>query len=101
MSSNVFTRCASPGAASLSARGIRVRSIRRRGYREFRSRLELDEFDVKTERLQLADKHVERFRDARLDSSLALDDGLVNLGTAIDVVGLRRQQFLQDVSGAV
>jgi len=30
-----------------------------------------------------------------------LDDGLVNLGAAIHVIGLRRQQLLQDVSRAV
>src|SRR5262249_47296093 len=48
-----------------------------------------------------ANENVERFRHARLDARLALDDGLVNLGAAINVVGLCREQFLQDVRGAV
>src|SRR5205823_1421478 len=46
-------------------------------------------------------EHVERFRHARLNPRLAFDDGLVNLGAAIDVVRLRREQLLQDVRGAV
>src|SRR3954464_1302565 len=61
----------------------------------------LDELDVQTERLQLADEHVERFRHARLDRRLALHDGLVDLGAAIHVVGLGGEQLLQDVGGAV
>src|SRR5258706_8530643 len=63
--------------------------------------LPLHQFDVETERLQFADEHVERFRHTRLDARLALDDGLVNLGAAINVVGLCREQLLQDVRGAV
>src|ERR1019366_4821235 len=63
--------------------------------------LDLDQLNVKTERLQLADQHVERFRYARLDRGFALDDGFVDLRTAINVVGLRREQFLEDVSSAV
>src|SRR5262249_7662538 len=63
--------------------------------------LALHQFNVKAERLQLANDNVERFRHARLDARLALDDGLVNLGAAINVVGLCREQFLQDVRGAV
>src|SRR3984957_19945997 len=55
----------------------------------------LNQLHVEAERLQLADQHVKRFRHARLHGSFALDDGLVNLGTAVYVVGLRRQQFLQ------
>src|SRR5581483_7151694 len=61
----------------------------------------LDQLDVETERLQLADQHVERFGHARLHGGFALDDGLVNLGTAINVVGLRRQKLLQNEGCAV
>src|SRR5579872_1748199 len=63
--------------------------------------LPLHQFDVQTERLQLADEHVERFRHSRFDSGLALHNGLVNFGAAVDIVGLRREQFLENVRGAV
>src|SRR5437667_433878 len=63
--------------------------------------LPLHQLDVQAERLQLADQDVERFGHARLDARFALDDGLVNLGAAIDVVRLRGEQFLQDVRCAV
>ena len=52
--------------------------------------LPLHQLDVQAERLQLSDEDVERFRHAGLDARLALDDGLVNLRAAIDVVRLRR-----------
>src|ERR1035437_318451 len=55
----------------------------------------LHQFDVETERLQLANQYVERFGYARLDGRLALDDGLVDLGAAIHIVRFRGQQFLQ------
>src|ERR1035438_10287414 len=61
----------------------------------------LHQLDVETQRLQLANQYVERFRHARLDGSFALDDGLVNLGAAIHIVGLGGEHFLQDVRGAV
>src|SRR5207244_6673414 len=48
------------------------------------------------QKLQLADQHVERFQNAGLHGSFAFDDGLVNLGAAIDIIGLRRQQLLQN-----
>src|SRR5258706_7642403 len=51
--------------------------IRGRFFRRF---LPLHQFHIQTKRLQLANQHVERFRDARLDARLALDDGLVNFG---------------------
>src|SRR5574340_927844 len=73
---------------------------RQRGIRQDLARL-LHEFHVQAQRLQLADEHVERFGHARLDGRLALDDGLVDLRAAVHVVGLGRQQFLQDVGGAV
>src|SRR5208337_4654032 len=70
--------------------------------RFFRRRLlTLHQLDVEAERLQLANEHVERFGNARFDARLALDDGLVNLGAAINVVGLCREEFLQDVRGAI
>src|SRR5579864_9559818 len=63
--------------------------------------LPLHQFDVQAERLQLADEHVERFRHARFDSGLALHNGLVNFGAAVHIVGLRREQFLENVRGTV
>src|SRR5467141_349018 len=59
--------------------------------------LPLHQLDVQTERLQLANEDVERLGHAGLDARFALDDGLVNLRAAIDVVRLRREQLLQDV----
>ena len=50
---------------------------------------------------KLPNKHVERLGDARLGCRLALDDRLVDLRPAIHVVGLRGQQLLQDVRGAI
>src|SRR5271168_1644975 len=68
----------------------------------FRRRfLPLHQLDIQTERLQLADQHVERLGHARLNTRFALDDGLVNLRAAIDVVRLRREQLLQDVRRTV
>src|SRR5260221_2037717 len=67
----------------------------------FRRLLPLHQFDVEAERLQLADQDVEGFRHARLNARLALDDGFVDFRAAINVVGLCREQFLQDVRGAV
>ena len=55
----------------------------------------LDQLHIEAQRLQFTNQHVERFRHTRLDGRFAFDDGLVNLGTAIDVVRLRGQQFLQ------
>src|SRR3984885_15861889 len=63
--------------------------------------LPLHQLNVEAERLQLANEHVERFGHARLDTRLALDDGLVDLRAAIDVVGFRREQLLQDVRSTV
>src|SRR6476469_6494788 len=57
--------------------------------------------DVQAQRLQLLEQHLERLRDARLRDVLALDDRLVHLDAAEDVVGLDRQQLLQRVRGAV
>src|SRR3984885_10082876 len=59
--------------------------------------LPLHQLNVEAERLQLANEHVERFGHARLDTRLALDDGLVDFRAAVNVVGLCREQLLQDV----
>src|SRR5437773_5985351 len=63
--------------------------------------LRLHELHVQTERLELADEHVERFGQARRERRVALDDRLVNLGAARHIVGLRGEELLQDVRRAV
>src|SRR4051812_9334368 len=60
-----------------------------------------EHLDVEAQRLQLLQQDLERLRDARLGDVLALDDGLVDLDPAEDVVGLDGQQLLQRVRGAV
>src|SRR5713226_3089076 len=75
-----------------------VRSIRGLVRRRL---LPLHQLDIQAQRLQLADEDVERLGHAGLNARFALDDGFVNLGTAIDVVRLRREQLLQDVRCAV
>src|ERR1017187_7522568 len=81
-------------------RRLIIVSIRRqRRIRHF-ARL-LHQLHIQTQRLQLADQHVERFGDARLDGGFTFDNRLVNLGAAIHVVGLGRKQFLQNIGGAV
>src|SRR5215204_6536637 len=57
--------------------------------------------DVEAERLQLLEEHLERLRDARLGDVLALDDRLIDLDAAQDVVGLDGEQLLQRVGRAV
>src|SRR5258705_276175 len=52
-------------------------------------------------RLYFPDQHLERLRDAWLRDVLALDDGLVDLDPAEDVVRLDRQQLLQRVGRAI
>src|SRR5262245_23119214 len=59
------------------------------------------ELDVEAETLQFTDQDVERLRQPGLDGGIALDQGLVDLGPAVDVVGLDGQQLLEDVRGAV
>src|ERR1019366_6672976 len=61
----------------------------------------LDQLHIKAKRLQLANQNVERLGHTRLDGRFAFDDGLVNLGAAIHVIGLRGQQFLQDVRRSI
>src|SRR3954464_9426511 len=60
-----------------------------------------EHLDVEAQRLQLFEQHLERLRDARLGDVLALDDRLVHLDAAEDVVGLDGQQLLQRVGRAV
>src|SRR5580765_654456 len=61
----------------------------------------LHELDVQTQRLQLADEHVERLGQARRERRVSLDDRLVNLRSADHIVRLRREQLLEDVRRAV
>ena len=63
--------------------------------------LRRDQLDVEAQRLQLADEHVERLGQPRRERRVALDDRLVDLGAAGDVVRLRREQLLEDVRRAV
>src|SRR5271166_2416688 len=74
---------------------------RERSCREHLALVGLDQLHIEAQRLQFANENVERFRHTRLDRRFAFDDGLVNLGAAINVIGLRGEQFLQDVGGAV
>src|SRR5215203_6579068 len=60
-----------------------------------------EDLDVEAERLQLLEQHLEGLRDARLRNVLALDDRLVDLDAAQDVVGLDGEQLLQRVGRAV
>src|SRR5712691_3118980 len=59
------------------------------------------DLDPEREPFQLLDQHAERFRDAGFERVVALDDRLVSLDAADDVVGLDGQYLLQDVRGAV
>src|SRR5215813_7041087 len=63
--------------------------------------LRLDQFDVETEGLQLANEHVERFRQARRERRVALHDRFVDLRASSDVVRLRGEQLLKDVRRAI
>src|SRR5258706_3257588 len=57
--------------------------------------------DIDRQRADFLHQHVERLRHAGLDLVLALDDVLVDLGPAVDVVGLDREHLLQRVGSAV
>src|ERR1022692_4444026 len=56
---------------------------------------------VEAEGLHLLDQHLERLGDARFRDVLALNDGLVDLDPAEDVVRLNGQQFLEGVGRAI
>src|SRR5579864_8481436 len=59
------------------------------------------DLDPEREALQLLDQHTERFRNAGLERVVALDDRLVGLDAADDVVRLHGQDLLQNMRGAV
>src|SRR3954468_8986990 len=59
------------------------------------------DLDVETQGLHLLEEDLERLRDARVGDVLALDDGLVDLHAAGNVVRLDRQQLLERVGRAV
>src|ERR687893_1083878 len=54
-----------------------------------------------TERLELLDEHLERLGHAGRLDLLALDDRLVRLHAADDVIRLHGEELLEDVGGAV
>src|SRR5690606_24812304 len=60
-----------------------------------------EHLDVQAQGLHLLDEHLERLGDARLGDVVALDDRLVDLHAAGDVVGLDGEQLLQRVGSAV
>src|SRR3954453_7909866 len=60
-----------------------------------------EHLDVEAQRLHLLDEHLGRLGDAGLGDVLALDDRLVDLDPAEDVVGLDGEQLLQRVGRAV
>src|SRR5262249_28367992 len=60
-----------------------------------------DQLHIQAERLQLTNQHIEGLGHARFNGRLALHDGFVYLGPAKHIVGLCREQFLQDVRRAV
>lgn len=57
--------------------------------------------DVQAEPLHFLHQNVEGLRSAGLQGAVSLDELLVNLGSALHVVGLDRKQFLQRVGRAV
>src|SRR6266849_8755518 len=57
--------------------------------------------NVDPQRPDFLHQNVEGFRHSRVDLVVALDDVLVDLGAAVDVVGLDREHLLQRVGGAV
>src|SRR5688572_15545508 len=68
-----------------------------RGQRFGRLPLGVDQLNIETERLQLANEHVERLGQPWRERRVALDDRLVDLGASGDVVRFRREQLLEDV----
>src|SRR6266568_5524146 len=60
--------------------------------------LGLDQLDVQAQALQLPDEHVERLGQTGVEHGVALDDGLVDLGPTVHVVGLGGEELLQDVA---
>jgi len=62
---------------------------------------QLGEVDRKAQGLQFLHENVEALWNARPADLFALDDGLIGLRAADNVVGLDGEDFLQGVSGAV
>src|SRR5437764_1360234 len=60
-----------------------------------------EDLDVEAQRLHFLDQHLEGLGDAGLGDVLALDDRLIDLHAAEDVVGLDGEQLLQRVRRAV
>src|SRR3954469_2511350 len=60
-----------------------------------------EDLDVQAQGLHLLDEHLEALGDSGLLDVLALDDGLVHLDAAEDVVGLDREELLEGVRGTV
>src|SRR5882672_6133473 len=56
---------------------------------------------VDTQRAYFLHQHVERLRHSGVDLVVALDDVLVDLGAAVDVVGLDREHLLQRVRRSI
>jgi hypothetical protein len=79
--------------------GLRPPSPRWRG--EGSATSFLHQLHVETETLELANQNIERLGETRDLRDLALDDRLVDLLAAFDVVRLRSQELLQRVRGAV
>src|SRR5690606_28049513 len=59
------------------------------------------QLDIDTEGADFLQQYVEGFRHARIHAVIAVDDVLVNAGTAIYVVRLHREHFLQRVGSTV
>src|SRR5262249_3721782 len=65
-----------------------------------RRRLATD-LHVEAQALHFLDENVERFRCARFERVIALDDRLINPGPALYVIGFNGEQFLQSIGGSV
>src|SRR5215471_6663432 len=63
--------------------------------------LGLDQLDVETQRLQLANEHVERFGQARRERRVALHNRFVDLRAPRHVVRLGSEELLENVRRAV
>src|SRR4051812_44693161 len=61
----------------------------------------LHQLDIQTERLELADEHVERFRQPRGERRIALDDRFIDLRAPGHIVRLGGEELLEDVRRAV
>src|SRR3954462_2850355 len=63
--------------------------------------LRFHQLDIQAQRLELADEHVEGFRQARGKRGVALDDRFVNLRAPGHIVGLGGEQLLENVRRAI